>query len=222
MRRSVYHAAKAISHFLWVRFHMTLILVAVVVIGLAANRLALFLGLRAMGLRYPMSVLVGYGAFFLGIKLWLGYAEAALSPGLRAELVRIDGDPRPSDAADARKPWWERLNLDVPDPGDGEGCLFAVIALVVVVLVVGVGAYLVGEAPFFLGEALVQVSLAAALRARKRRVDSAHWSGAVLRATWVPALIVLALSTLAGLLLHAHCPSAVRAAEALLSCREQP
>lgn len=218
MRRSVYHAAKAISHFLWVRFHITLILVAVVMVGLVANWLALRLGLRWLVVRYPLSVLVGYAAFFAGIKLWLGYAETALSPKLRAEIVRLDADPRPPPPdGTEKKRWWEHLDfVDIPDPG--EGCLVVAVALIVLMVVLGVGAYVVGEAPFFLGEALVQVSLAAALRSRAKQLDTAHWSGAVLRATWVPALIVLLLATLAGVLLNAYCPPAVRLLDAVFHC----
>jgi hypothetical protein len=219
MRRSVYHAAKAISRYLWVRFHVTVILVAVVMVGLVANALALRLGLRPMVVRYPLSVLVGYAAFFAGIKLWLRYADTVLSPKLRAELVRLDADPRPPlpDGTE-KKPWWERMDFDLPDPGDGEGCLVVAIAVLVLAVVFGVGAYVVAEAPFFLGEALVQVSLAAALRSRAKQMDTAHWSGAVLRATWVPALIVLLLATVAGALLNAHCPPAARMLDAILHC----
>jgi hypothetical protein len=220
MRRSVYHAAKVITRFLWVRFHVTLILVVVVMVGLLANWLALHLGLRTMAVRYPLGVLVGYGAFFAGVKVWLGYAETALSPKLRAELVRVELDPRPGAAPmeSPKQPWWERMNLDLPDPGDGDGCLLVAIVLIVVMVLFGVGAFVVGEAPFILGEALVQFSLAAALRGRARQIDTGHWSGAVLRSTWGPALVVLLLAAFLGLLLQLHCPSAARLFEALLFC----
>ncbi len=221
MRRSVYHAAKVITRFLWVRFHVTLILAVVVMVGLLANWLALHLGLRTMAVRYPLGVLVGYVAFFAGVKVWLGYAETALSPKLRAELVRVELDPRPgvSEVVEPpKRPWWEHVDLDLPDPGDGEGCLLVAVVLVVVMVLFGVGAFVVGEAPFILGEALVQFSLAAALRGRARQIDTGHWSGAVLRSTWVPAFVVLLLAGLVGLLLQLHCPSAARLFEALLFC----
>jgi hypothetical protein len=219
MRRSVYHAAKAISRILWVRFHVTLILIAVVLAGLVFNWVALRLGLRMMAVRYPLGVLAGYALFFAGIKLWLGHAQTTLSPEVQAELVDLDGDPRatPVEPPD-RKRWWERVDIDVPDVGDGEGCLVVVVVGIVLMVLFGVAAYVVAEAPFFLGEALVQVTLAAALRSRARRMEPEHWSGAVLRATWVPALIVAGLATLAGVLLESHCPTAAQMFEALLYC----
>lgn len=219
MRRSVYHAAKAISRFLWVRFHVTLILIAVVLAGLVFNWLALHLGLRMMAVRYPLGVLAGYGLFFAGIKLWLGHAQSSLPPELQKKLVDLDDDPRATPVAiPERKRWWERVDFDVPDPGDGEGCLVAVVLGIVLVVLFGVATYVVAEAPFFLGEALVQVTLAAALRSRAKKMDPEHWSGAVLRATWVPALIVVGLATLAGVLLEVRCPTSARMFEAIFHC----
>jgi hypothetical protein len=70
----------------------------------------------------------------------------------------------------------------------------------------------------FLGEALVQLVLAAELRRKGKRLEGGNWSGSVLRATWGPLLIVLCLSAVTGFYVQGKCPSAVRLTDAFREC----
>ena len=78
MKPAVIHAIFLITRSLWVRFHMTLILLTVVLVGVATNWILLRVGARSMPLRYVAAVLVGYLFFFVGVRLWMRYVRATL------------------------------------------------------------------------------------------------------------------------------------------------
>ena len=60
---------------LWVRFHMSLILVACGLSAMLASWALLHLGVGSMLVRYPVAIAVAYGMFLLGVWLWLQYAD---------------------------------------------------------------------------------------------------------------------------------------------------
>ncbi|HOT45734.1 MAG TPA: hypothetical protein PLM53_14910 [Spirochaetota bacterium] len=53
------------------RLHMTLILMATAMAGATASKLLLMAGLGNPAIRYPLTVLLAYGVFFIAIKFWL-------------------------------------------------------------------------------------------------------------------------------------------------------
>lgn len=57
-----------------VRAHLSLILAGCFASGLLATTLMHKAGVDAMLIRYPLALLVAYGAFLLGIRMWLYYA----------------------------------------------------------------------------------------------------------------------------------------------------
>ena len=77
-----------------------------------------------------------------------------------------------------------------------------------VAVVVGVGAYLLYQAPDILTEAAFQAALATGLLRRARGIDSPHWSGSVFRATWVPFAAVTVLSFVFGMIAQSFYPEA--------------
>ena len=58
----------------FVRWHMSLILMATVASGLLIDKALLHMGFDAMGWRYAVSVLAAYGFFFLAVRMWIWYA----------------------------------------------------------------------------------------------------------------------------------------------------
>lgn len=79
----------------FLRFHMSLILMATILSGLLATKLLLFLQVNNIVVRYPLAVLCSYLAFFLFVKLWLAYISASHSfkgPDILGNVV-----PDPSD-----------------------------------------------------------------------------------------------------------------------------
>lgn len=100
--------------------------------------------------------------------------------------------------------WGHSLDLD-----DGAAAiLILVVVAVVAAALFGAAIYFVWEAPVILGEAAVEIVLASALVRSSRRIDRPGWTGSVLRATWVPAAIVLVLATLGGVITQGVCPGA--------------
>jgi hypothetical protein len=224
-RASVIHAANVIVRSLWIRFHLSLILLAVVLIGVLASWLMLRLGLRSMAIRYSLAGLVGYAGFFLGVKVWLRYAETALPPRLKYDVALVEegklapkvGPIEPSTSPGSH--WWENLDpTGLVDSTDGEGCLVSIALAVVSGVLLGAVGYLLAEAPVILGEAFVQVALAGALRRIAKLIEQPHWSGTVLVATWLPAFLVIVLAFLAGPALEWHCPTAARLLDAVPHC----
>lgn len=57
----------------FLRFHMSLILGATTATGLLSTKGLLSLGVDNVVIRYPLTVLIAYLAFFLFIKIWLWY-----------------------------------------------------------------------------------------------------------------------------------------------------
>jgi hypothetical protein len=97
----------------------------------------------------------------------------------------------------------------VPDLDEGAG--LALLALGVLLAVVfGAGLYLIYSAPAILSEAVFEFLLAGSLVRRSKKMDDPDWMGSVLRATWVPFAVVLAISVAAGWVLHAYYPEVVR------------
>jgi hypothetical protein len=93
--------------------------------------------------------------------------------------------------------------------GDGEGLAVVVILVVVAVVavvVLGAAAWCIWEAPVILGEAAFELALASALARASRTLEGRSWSHALLRSTWKPALVVLALAVLGGAMIQAVCP----------------
>lgn len=58
---------------LFLRFHMSLILIGTALVGLLASKLLLLSHVTSMVIRYPLAVVISYLAFFGFIKLWLSY-----------------------------------------------------------------------------------------------------------------------------------------------------
>lgn len=90
--------------------------------------------------------------------------------------------------------------------------VFAVLAAIMAV-VVGASVYLVYEAQFILSEAAFEFVLAAGLVRGTRRIDSADWMGSVFKTTSMPFAITLALTFLAGYLMHHYFPDVTRISE---------
>jgi hypothetical protein len=72
-RRKVHKIKKYWARKFFIRFHMSLILLGTVLIGLLASYLLWEAGLQKMTIRYPISVVISYGGFFVFIRLWLAY-----------------------------------------------------------------------------------------------------------------------------------------------------
>ena len=57
----------------YLRFHISLLLLWSFSAGLLVTKAMLWAGVHSMLWRYPVTLLVSYGAFFLGVRVWLAY-----------------------------------------------------------------------------------------------------------------------------------------------------
>jgi hypothetical protein len=94
----------------------------------------------------------------------------------------------------------------------GEGIVLVVLALLVLGIF-GAGAYLVYAAPEILSEAAFQALLAAGLIKASKKMDRSGWMGSVLKATWIPFVVVLVMTGIFGMVAQAYYPHAARLAD---------
>lgn len=267
----------------YLRFHIALLILWSFCVGALTTKLLLLLGIDSMAVRYAFSLLVSYLAFFVGVRLWLGYVGADPLWGGRRSALRDNGssgssvDPfnwsggssggsgggsirgaggdfsgggaSSSFAGEARStelaigsprlspmPFaggdsglagnplspsgdgaltasagggdWVKgsgsrsssggssgIGLDL-DLGDDGWLVVVLLILVAAVLasVFGVVLYLVWSGPALLADVAFQAMLAGGLIKSTRNWRDACWETRLLRATWIPFAIVLALA----------------------------
>src|SRR5258707_15244763 len=66
---------RRIAHTYFVRFHMSLILAAVIASGVLTSKGLLDLGVHSLRLRYPLAVLGSYLVFLLLVRVWIWYVS---------------------------------------------------------------------------------------------------------------------------------------------------
>ncbi len=219
----------------FLRFHMTLIMVAVMFSGVLASKIMWRFGVSSMAARYPMAVVCSYGVFFVLVSIWLFYIHAsqdgdhetamdigdAVGEGARA-LINVGGSPteglgnvKLSGGSGSGSGGGSSFSLG---DGDGEGILVLLLLLVLLVVVFCSGLYVIWEAPNILAEAAFQAVLATSLRRRAKLVDQPGWTGSLLSATWWPFAIVLLAAAAFGLAATHYCPTSTRLPEVLQQC----
>jgi hypothetical protein len=230
---------RRIVHAYFVRFHMSLILTAVVASGVLTSKGLLELGLRSLRLRYPIAVLASYLVFLLLVRVWIWYVSlrtAQVSVG-NFDLGNVDasgfklgsgssvqfgggssGGGGASDSWDIDTPsssttvasFGSKSDFDFDlGGGDDDGWLVLLLLLALVFAIVGAGGYLVYAAPHILPEAALQAVLASSFR-HVAKEGRHNWMTCVLRSTAFPFGVVLILAATLGWEAHRHCPEAAR------------
>jgi len=93
-----------------------------------------------------------------------------------------------------------------------EGIVLIVLALLLL-SILGAGAYLVYAAPEILSEAAFEALLAAGLIKASKKMDGNGWMGSVLKATWIPFVYVLVMTGVFGMVAQTYYPHAERLAD---------
>jgi hypothetical protein len=110
--------------------------------------------------------------------------------------------------------WADAVGDVVGGAADDEGGLALVIVLGVLAVllfsVLGVGIFLIWQAPAILAEAAFNAVLAASLARSTKRMHEPDWVGSVFKATWKPFAVVFSLSLVAGYAMHHYLPKAAR------------
>lgn len=71
------HFVRILKERLFLRFHMSLILIGTALTGLLASKILLITHVDNIVIRYPVAVIVSYLVFFGFIKLWLSYVTSS-------------------------------------------------------------------------------------------------------------------------------------------------
>jgi hypothetical protein len=154
-----------------------------------ASASLLWLGLRSMPLRYAASVLVGYGIFFLCVRVWADFQKA-----------------HPIDRSKSDESW----PVDVP-AGDAEGCL-------VVLGLFGIGVLVAGVLAWFGAVAMLEVAFEVVFAGiLVRRMGKLHqvgrWAEILFKRTWWLALLILIAVTSAAYHYQSKYPAAAKVSD---------
>jgi hypothetical protein len=146
---------------------LSLVFAATLVATWLASLGLLWFGLKSMPLRYAASILIGYGVFFIAVRIWADFQRA-----------------HPPERASNSNDW----SFDMPSGGE-EGCLVvAIIVVAVVVLVTALswlGAVVMLEVAF-------EVVFAGILVHRAGKLDEVgQWAHIPFKRTWWLALLIL-------------------------------
>jgi hypothetical protein len=164
------------SRFRPLYFHAALIFTLTWLAGWACSWALLKLGMGSMPLRYGLSFLLAYLVFVGCVRVW-------------ADFMRTERGG--SDVG----------NFDLP-VADGEGCAIVMACLVLGLLLASVFA-LKGGLPLLLEVAFEVVFAGVIVKRLSRRQEVGNWSAALVRNTWLHALVAwLALVVVAGSLQH--------------------
>jgi hypothetical protein len=198
--------------------------------GFLASFCLLSVGLRAMAIRYSLATVVGYGAFLLLIRAWLGWQR-------RTGSLELDGLPEfsadagstesfsggggefggagasgewngPSPSTVAVQPpsrGGSADSVDVFSLDDAWPFLLAGAALLAGAVAIGCVIY---TSPILFAEILLDAAVLGTIYRRSRRPDEGDWIGSVLRRTWLPATALCLFMAILGFALQAMAPGA--------------
>jgi hypothetical protein len=180
-----------------VYLHVSLIFAATWLAGWGFSRLLLAFGLMNMPARYAISFFLSYLVFIGCVRVWADVVSREHSGG-----------------------GWDGGAVDLGG-ADGEGCL-VVLAVLALGLAASAVFALVGGLPLLLEVAFEVAFAGVVVRRVSRRVIVGDWLGALIRNTWLAALVALiVLVTLAGVL-QAMAPQAHTFGAAVKALRAKP
>ena len=232
-----------ILHTYFVRCYMSFILTVVVAAGLLSSKLMLELGVHSLQLRYPIALLISFGAFLMLIRIWIwrvcprptaavdlsgldpsGFQLSGGGGGSGSGSMSFGGGD--SGGAGATSSWEEGTSSGSSSSGGGGGgsgfdldlgddWLVILLVVLLALAIVCAGGYLIYAAPQILPEAAWQATLATGLARVSKPTEHENWLRCVVRKSSIPFAVVLILVVVLATVAHRHCPSAVKLTQAL-------
>ena len=161
------------------------------------------------------GLLKGGGGGFGGGGSSGSFAEGGVADMRPSMAVAVAAQPQASAApSHGGSSGSSSFGLDI----DGDGLILLVLFALLVVAILGVGAYVVYQAPAILSEAAFQVILVPGLVKTSRNAHDSCWEKGVLKATLIPVAIVLVLAMLFGYEASKRCPGAATVRQVLRTC----
>jgi hypothetical protein len=203
------------------RLVMLGILFVTLAVGFLASVAMVHLGVVQMYIRYPLAVAVAYATFLWQLRCWLRQQplvsqlsedpEGLLVPGAAAFGAAALGDKLAAGESRRRKSRSDASGvgdlIQIGDIGEGASAL-VILVLIAAITTLIVSVYLVVTSPMLLAELLVDGAL---LGAMSRAVSADHprrWSRAVVRRTWIAALVTAVVFGLVGFGIERIAPGA--------------
>jgi hypothetical protein len=174
----------------WVAVHAALIFTVTWLAGWFASWALMKLGLASMPLRYALAFAFAYLVFMGAVRLWADEMRRERGSGVDAGS-----------------------SLDVP-AADAEGCAIALAIGLVALLVAGLFA-LTGGLPLLLEVAFEVVFAGVVVRRAARMQVLGNWATALVRNTWIHALVMLLILVIVAAALQASAPGAASFAQAV-------
>jgi hypothetical protein len=168
---------------------LSLVFIATLAATWLASTGLLWLGMKSMPLRYAISILVGYGVFFLAVRVWADYQRT-----------------HPADSQNNNGDW----SFDVPSGGE-EGCLVVaalfLAGLLIAAVISWLGAVVMLEVAF-------EVIFAGVLVRRLGRLDEVgQWAQILFKRTWWMILLIAILVANIAYHYQAKYPDATKASD---------
>jgi len=104
-----------------IRWHMTLMLIAVCLSGIVASKVLLAFGLHSIRARYPVAVIVSYAVFFGFLRLWLWSMGLTRTAPARRRSDHAAFDVDPTDLLNNDWGWFLRDGGGNPSGASGFG-----------------------------------------------------------------------------------------------------
>ena len=191
------------------RITLTLLLLITGAAGFLISYGMLRAGVLHMWIRYPVAVLVSYALLLGLIRIWVEIERARFDPldaDIEGTSVDCDG-PRFASLRGSDGSWFDWLDLPSPDLDWGEGCLAAIVLMVLVGLVL-VLVTTIAAAPTLIAEVFLDAFIVTVLYRRLRVAQKEHWLGTALRKTIGRALLTALLLGIGGWALEMMAPGA--------------
>jgi hypothetical protein len=184
------------------RFHMFLIMLLTASVGAGTSFVLLKEGLTWMWLRYPIAAIIAYLFFLTLLRLWVQYKFSDLN------LLPETGIVEQESGARAKQSIWGKIPIDLFDLAwgidDFPVVIFVIAILAVIIVIFGI----IIAAPILMSEVLVDGLLVAGLWHRFNRYGEESSLGGAVRATILPATIVILCLGIIGFFLQIIEPGA--------------
>lgn len=210
---------------------MSLICFLTIASGVLFSKILLGFDLSIPALRYSLSVLFSYVAFFLLVYLWLRWQfgaptrrrydesldvidvlDAVETPSLNMPEAKWTGSGGGFSGGGSSGSWADSSSSLGEDAASSVGDIDEAIVLVILVAVIaaisGSTLYVVYYAPEILFEAAFEVVLAAGLLRKTKNIQAEGWAYSIFKRTWKPFAIALIAALVFGLAMKSYCPGA--------------
>ncbi|WP_374515185.1 hypothetical protein [Niveibacterium sp.] len=204
----------------WPRLQMSLLVALAGAAGFLGNWGLLRAGVGSMALRYPLAVLLAWGAFVALLWIWLKARDqdGGADAGDTGDALDLLPEGKGSHAASG--------GHGTPDAGDlldglaaADEFALPLVAIVFVVTLVLAALWIVTGAPTLFAELLVDSALSASLYHRMRHGDAQHWLETAWRSTRKPFIIAAVMLTILGFAVQTLHPGAHTLGQAFTAAR---